>query len=702
MGKDDFVWIIGSLCQILRVPFDAHLVEQAFPPPHDQANLLAALPVLGLRVGASEGRPGERTPMPCVAWQRATQQATSIPAVVIKADAARVLFFAPGSAEPVTLSATEYADRFEPGVLLVAREAPPDDAVDADGAGAARNFGFRWFVPELLRHRGIWQQVLLASLAIQVVGLATPLFTQVIIDKVVVHQTYSTLWVVAAALSIFLIFSAAMGWMRQYLVLHTGNRIDAVLGQAVFRHLLRLPMPYFEHRPTGVLVARLQGIEHIRQFLAGAAVTLLLDCPFLLIFVAVMLWYSWQLTLIALVAMLLITILSFAVTPAFRSRLDHQFLKGARNQAFVTEYLAGMQTVKSLQMEPVLEARYGDYLAQYLAAGFATRQLANSYNITSNALEQAMTLAILIGGALLVIDGSLVAQAGGTPFNIGMLVAFQMFASRMSQPLLRLAGLWQEFQQAAISVKRLGDVMDAPTESYNLAPRRAAAESGPGRVEFSGVAFRYSGERQWLYRGLNLVFRAGEVSVITGPSGCGKSTIAKLMQAFYPPVDGSILIDGVDIRNLGANELRAVFGVVPQETTLFSGTVYDNLALANPNAVFEDIVSACRQAEIHADIEALPQGYQTRLGEQGVGLSGGQRQRIAIARALLKQPRVLIFDEATSNLDQAAGELFAHTVNRLKGRVTVIFIAHVLPPGLEVDQVLRLPVVLPAEDDHGR
>ena len=711
--KDDFVWLLGSLCQVLRLPFEARLAEQAFPPPYERARLLLAIAELGMRVGEAAGYPGSSTPMPCVALLRlqpgaepaaadgaqadaaatdAERVATSflVPVLIFKAEAGRILYFAPRSNQPAVVTPEEFTQRFEPGHLLVARDAATAADTDAEGLALPRKpFGFGWFVPELMKHKGIWRQVLVASLAIQLVGLATPLFTQVIIDKVVVHHTQSTLWAVGVALAMFMLFSAVMTWLRQYLVLHTGNRIDAVLGQNVFRHLLRLPLPYFEHRPTGTLVARLQGIENIRQFVAGAAVTLLLDCPFLLIFLAVMFWYSWQLTLIALVAMLLIAGLSLAVTPVFRRRLDLQFIQGARSQAFVTEYVSGMQTVKSLQMEPVLEDRYGDYLANYLSASFATRQLANTYGTAANALEQAMTLAILVAGALLVMDAANTAQAGGATFTIGMLVAFQMFASRMSQPMLRLVGLWQEFQQASISVKRLGDVMDMPAENYSLAPQRADSSEKRGRIEVVGLAFRYSNEHPWLYRDLDLDFAPGELSVITGPSGCGKSTLAKLMQGFYPPGDGRILIDGSDTRHMSANELRSVFGVVPQETTLFSGSVYDNLLLANPNASFEEIAFACRQAEIHDVIEQLPQGYQTPLGERGVGLSGGQRQRISIARALLKRPRVLIFDEATSSLDQETAEQFARTVNQLSGKVTIVFIAHALPRGLEVGRVYR-------------
>src|SRR6185503_10949140 len=277
-----------------------------------------------------------------------------------------------------------------------------------------------------------------------------------VIDKVVVHQTTHTLVVIAAALAMFLVFNAGMSWLRQYLVLHTGNRVDAVLGSEVFRHLLRLPMPYFEHRPTGVLIARVRAVETVREFMSGAAVSLVLDFPFLLVFTAVMFFYSWQLALIALAALALVSVLSIAVTPLLRARLNRQFLLGARNQAFLTEHVAGIETVKSLQMEPRLESRYDEMLAAYLASGFDARQVSNTYNVTANALEQAMTLAILCVGALLVMrnDG----------FTIGMLVAFQMFASRLSQPMLRLAGLWQEFQQAAIAVKRLGDIMDAPAE----------------------------------------------------------------------------------------------------------------------------------------------------------------------------------------------------------------------------------------------
>jgi subfamily B ATP-binding cassette protein HlyB/CyaB len=709
------LWALGSLCQLYRIPFSPELLQQEFPPPYSRTTLLSAAKALDFKI--AEKTVGVKDlatlTLPCLAFIRQTLPSVPLaaaapglpaglespasvqneisqlkPALLAKIADGQLVYFEPGNHTPQTIPAAEFGSRFEPEVMLFVRSSA--QAADDDMAVTRQPFGFKWFIPELLKHKRIWRDVLTASLAIQLVALATPLFTQVVIDKVVVHHTQSTLWVVGIALAMFMVFSAVMGWMRQYLVLHTGNRVDAVLGQTVFRHLFRLPMPYFEQRQTGILVARLHGVEQIREFVSGAAVTLLLDCPFLVIFLGVMFWYSWQLTLVALTIMLLIIGLSLAVTPIFRAKLNKQFLLGAKNQAFVTEYVSGMATVKSLQMEPVLEQRYGDQIAEYLAAGFETKQLANTYNTIANALEQTMTLAILVIGALLVMDGANNAATGSTPFSIGMLVAFQMFASRMSQPMLRLVGLWQQFQQANISVKRLGDVMDMPTEPYALLPQRAGdATEVAGRVEFQSVSFRYSEKHPWLYRNLNLTIKPGQLTVLMGPSGCGKSTLAKLLLGFYPASDGRIMIDGQDLRYLSANELRANFGVVPQETTLFSGTVYENLQMASSTADFKQIAEACRMAEIHDVIEGLPQGYQTPLGEHGVGLSGGQRQRIAIARALLKNPKVLVFDEATSNLDPQTAEHFAQTINQLKGKVTMLFIAHMLPRGLQVDEVIQ-------------
>jgi subfamily B ATP-binding cassette protein HlyB/CyaB len=681
LARDDFFWGIGAACRLHGVAVDETLLAQQSPPPHSLASLHQALAALGLKVGFGQAPRA----LPCLALLRAPEGDGHSLALVFKVSPEGVTLLERGADAPRDFTAAEFDERFAGAVLQFARA---EAAVpDPDGV-QTRPFGFRWFVPELLKHKSIWRDVLWASLALQLVGLSTPLFTQVVIDKVVVHHTQNTLWVVGIALALFMVFSAVMTWMRQYLVLHTGNRVDAVLGQAVFRHLVRLPMPYFEHRQTGVLVARLHGVEQVREFVSGAAVTLLLDCPFLFVFVGVMFWYSWQLTLIALAILLAIVALSLAVSPLFRERLNHQFRVGARNTAFVTEYVSGMATVKSLQMEPVLENRYGEQLAQYLAAGFDTRQLSNTYNTLANALEQVMTLAILVIGALLVMDSSARAAAGASTFTIGMLVAFQMFAGRLSQPMMRLAGTWQQFQQAAVSIRRLGDVMDMPAEPHSLAPRRAA-DGKAGRIEFQSVSFRYSEHHPWLYRNLNLAIKPGQLTVLVGRSGCGKSTLAKLLLGFYAPQDGRILVDGQDIAHMGANELRANFGVVPQETTLFSGSVLENLQLASPHASFDEIVEACRMAEIHDVIEALPQGYQTPLGEHGVGLSGGQRQRIAIARALLKRPKVLIFDEATSNLDQHTSEALAQTVNQLKGKVTMLFIAHNLPRGLQVDEALR-------------
>jgi subfamily B ATP-binding cassette protein HlyB/CyaB len=368
------------------------------------------------------------------------------------------------------------------------------------------------------------------------------------------------------------------------------------------------------------------------------------------------------------------------VAPLFRIRLNEQFMLGARNQAFTTEYVSGLETVKSLQMEPQLNARYSDYLAEYLRCGFNVRQIGNTYNVISNGLEQMMTLLILIVGAYTVMNNN--------DFSIGMLIAFQMYASKVSQPMLRLVGLWQQFQQANMSVQRLGDIMNAPMEPYSVLPSRM--REGKGQIDIEALSFRYAEDRPFLYQNFNLKVTPGKVVAIMGPSGSGKSTLTKLLQGFYQPASGTIKIDGNDIRYLSANELRHYFGVVPQETVLFSGTIYDNLLMANPHATFDQIVHFCKMAEIHSAIEALPQGYQTEIGERGVGLSGGQKQRMAIARALIKQPKILVFDEATSSLDSNTAEHFAATINQLKGKVSMLFITHAMPRNLLVDEVVRI------------
>ena len=703
LTRAEFVRLVAGLCRLQRIAFEPELLLQHFPPDADGrygwAMLFDALDRLGLayeEVALGQAASAADLPFPLLAVPLAPADADAdpdadpdaaaavSPLLLLRAEADAVRCLASG-AEPPELPHLEALDslraRCQPTAWAFRAKAEPLRDIDGQTQDEDRRpFGFRWFIPELLRHRQVWRDILGASLALQLVGLVTPLFTQVVIDKVVVHQTQSTLIAVGIGLALAVLFSAAFGWVRQYLVLHTGNRIDAVLGSRVFGHLLRLPLPYFAQRPTGTLVARLHGVETIREFVSGAAVTLILDLPFMVILLGVMFWYSWQLSLIVLGLLALLALLSLAVTPVFRTRLNQQFLLGARNQAFVTEYVAAMETVKSLQLEAQLERRYGGFLASYLAAGFDTRQAANSYHTVANALEQMQSLAVLVVGALLVMQNQ--------GFTIGMLVAFQMFAGRLSQPMLRLVGLYQEFQQASIAVQRLGDLMDAPAEPHALQPSRTQTQQG--RIELQGVSFRYSEQHPWLYRGLDLAFRPGRTTLIAGPSGCGKSTLAKLLLGFYRPQDGRILQDGRDITHFAANELRQTYGVVPQETVLFAGTVIENLQLANPHAGFDEIVAACRMAEIHDSIEALPAGYRTELGEHGVGLSGGQKQRIAIARALLKRPKVLVFDEATANLDHETAEHFAKTINQLKGKVTILFIAHQVPPGLQVDEVVTL------------
>ena len=695
INQSAFFWALQGLCALHRKPFSIDLAQQQFAAPYTTDSFAIAAQKLGFDSFSKSCKTShfQKESFPLIVWcqkpdpnQVENEQLNTVsPALVLQADANYVLVVESTDAAPQTISLVEFQQRY---IGHVTRITPVVDvAADPDSdliLNSQRRFGFSWFVPELLKHKKLWQEILLASLVIQLIALATPLFTQAIIDKVVVHHTQSTLIVIAVGMAVFMLFSAGLSWLRQYLVLHTENRVDAVLGSSVFDRLFKLPPMYFQHRPTGVIAARLHGVETIREFIASAAVTLVLDLPFLLIFVAIMFYYSVTLTLIVLAILAVIVTLSIVVAPLFQQRLQQQFQLGARNQAFLTEYIVGLETVKSLQLEPQLNSKYSGFLASYLQAGFATKQLANTYNTVANLLEQVMTLLILAIGAYTVMHD--------TAFTIGMLVAFQMFSGRLSQPMLRLVGLWQQFQQASLSIDRLGDLMNAPTEPYSVIPAREAQQTGKsvGRVEIDTLSFKYAEHLPVVYDNLSLTIESGQTVAIMGPSGCGKSNLAKLLQGFYQPSAGRIVIDGVDIRYLSANELRRHFGVVPQETTLFSGTIYDNLQLASPNATFEQITAACKMAEIHQTIEALPQGYQTEIGERGAGLSGGQKQRIAIARALLKRPSILVFDEATSALDTSTAEHFAQTINTLRGKVTMLFITHGLPKGLHVDAVYRL------------
>jgi subfamily B ATP-binding cassette protein HlyB/CyaB len=680
IGRENFVWALGSLCRLYRIAFDRDLLLQQFPAPHTLAALQRAAHSFGFGAEAVGAARAELNALdaPCLLLRE------DGPALVIATEGENAVTLEPSGAQHRTPRTALLASVRRAGIIRFSPPTARDDALTPEPR--AGRFGFRWFAPELLRYAPVWREVMLASAAIQLLGLGVPLLTQVVVDKVVVHQTLNTLLVIGLALAVALVFGAIMSWARQYLVLHTGNRVDAVLGMRVFEHLMQLPPRYFERRPTGTLVARLQGVETIREFVSGAAITLVLDFPFLLAYLALLFWYSGQLTLVTLGILAAIVAMSLAVAPLIRSRLDRQFLLGARNQAFLTEYLAGIETVKSLQMEPQLRRRYSEQLGSYLEAGFRTRTLSNAYGVLANALEQLLVVLVLCLGAWMVMQND--------GFTIGMLVAFQMITGRMTQPVMRMVGLWQELQQASIAVRRLGDIMNAPAEPNSTIP--GGARDAEAEIEIESLGFRYADNTPFLYRGLNARMRKGSCVALMGPSGCGKSTLARLMQGFHVPTEGAVRIGGRDIRNLPANELRAYFGVVPQETVLFSGTVYENLILGGIDAEFDDVVQACRLAEIHQVIERLPQGYQTLIGEHGSGLSVGQKQRLAVARALLRRAPILLFDEATASLDAETAEQLARTISALRGKVTVVFIAHQLPRGLVVDDTVALAGALEA------
>ena len=632
-----------------------------------EGDLIRAAKHLGLKAGQVKGDWNELPTLPLPALAQRTDGRF---VVLAKAEADKVLIQDPQAGRPLILTREKFEADWSGTLLLFTKRSQkrPQDLT----------FDFTWFIPSLVRHRWLLGEVLIASLFLQLFALLTPLFTQVVIDKVLVHKGFTTLHVLAIGMAGLALFDALLGGLRTYLFSHTTNRIDVALGAQLFRHVLALPLAYFEARRVGDTVARVRELEQIRQFLTGHAVTVVLDVLFTAVFLGVMWFYSPWLTLIVLGSLPLYAALSLVITPIIRARLNEKFTRGAENQAFLVEAVTGIQTVKALALEPPLQRRWDGQLADYVHASFRATSLMTVTGQVAGLIQKLTVIAILWAGAYLVIDGTL---------SIGQLIAFNMLSGQVTGPLLRIVNLWQEFQQVGVSMQRLGDVLNSkPEPSYN--PSRTTLPSVKGLVVFDDVTFRYRPDGNEVLRKLSFAIQPGQVVGIVGRSGSGKSTIAKLIQRLYVPERGRVVVDGVDLAQVDPAWLRRQVGVVLQENFLFNRSVRDNIAQADPGLSMERVIQAATLAGAHEFILELPEGYDTIVGEQGCSLSGGQRQRIAIARTLVANPRILIFDEATSALDYESEAVIQRNMAQICQGRTVVIIAHRLSTVRSAQRIL--------------
>ncbi|MDH2379896.1 type I secretion system permease/ATPase [Bradyrhizobium sp. CER78] len=561
-------------------------------------------------------------------------------------------------------------------IILMTRRAALTDT--------SRRFDISWFVGAVHKYRRLLSEVLVASFFLQIFALVSPLFFQVVIDKVLVHRGMSTLDVLVTGLVVLTVLETVLGTLRVHLFAHTTNRIDVELGARLFHHLMALPIAYFQTRRVGDSVARVRELENIRQFLTSSALTLVIDLVFTFVFVAVMFYYAPSLTFIVLASFPFYIGISACAAPLFRRRLDEKFDRGSENQAFLVESVAGVETLKAMAVEPQMQRRWEEQLAAYVAASFRVLSLNNTASQSVQMINKLVAAATLYFGARLVVDGAL---------TVGELVAFNMLATRVSMPVLRLAQLWQDFHQARLSIDRLGDILNTIPEPGS-GPGRAALPEIRGHVTFEHATFRYRIDGPEVLHDVSFSVDPGQVVGIVGSSGSGKSTITKLIQRLYVPESGRVLVDGVDLAMVDLAWLRRQIGVVLQENVLFNRSIRDNIALADPAMPIERIIAAASLAGAHDFILELPEGYDTVVGERGSSLSGGQRQRIAIARALVTDPRILIFDEATSALDYESERAIQQNMKRISAGRTVFVIAHRLSTVRHANRIISV--------EHGR
>jgi ATP-binding cassette, subfamily B, bacterial HlyB/CyaB len=598
-------------------------------------------------------------PLPALAVMKTFDDTLKL-VILAQCDGKRVLFqdvAGTSTTRPTVESVEVFESQWTGELILISSH--------ASLAGALAKFDFTWFIPSFVKYRKLLGEVLFISFMLQLFGLVSPLFFQVVMDKVLVHKGMTTLDVLVIGLVVVVIFESVLNALRAYVFSHTTSRIDVELGARLFRHLVQLPLAYFQSRRVGDSVARVRELENIRSFLTGNALTVLLDVVFSVVFIAVMFLYSVPLTLIVLVSLPLYFSLSLAVVPILRQRLDVKFARGAENQSMLVETVTGIQTVKATALEPAFAKRWDNQLAAYVAASFKTQNLASVAHEGVNLIGKLVNAGTLWYGAQLVMNNEL---------TVGQFVAFNMFAGRVSQPIMRMAQLWTDFQQTGISVARLGDILNTRTE----VPPTNAAQLPPvkGRITLDNITFRYRPESAPVLNNVSLDIRPGEIIGIVGRSGSGKSTLTKLVQRLYTPEGGRMLVDGIDISLIDAAQLRRQVGVVLQENLLFNRSVRENIAITDPAAPIEAIIHAAQLAGAHEFISELTEGYDTMVGEQGSSLSGGQKQRIAIARALFTNPRVLIFDEATSALDYESEAIIQRNMAHICKSRTVLIIAH--------------------------
>ncbi len=579
----------------------------------------------------------------------------------------RILIHRPGEQPAIVSSSTLFAIWTGELIFFTSK---------ATYAGELARFDFTWFIPAVIKYRKLLGEVLLISFVLQIIGLVTPMFFQVVMDKVLVNHAMKTLNVIAVGLVCATVFEAALMGIRTYVFSRTSSKIDVELGAKLFRHLLSLPVSYFQARRVGDSVARVRELENIRSFLTSNAMTLLLDILFSFVYLGVMLWYSPILTLIVACSIPLYAVISLVFTPILRARLNEKFNRSAENQSFLVETIGGIDTIKALAVEPRWQQKWDKQLAGYVSAGLSATNVAMVANGSVTFVSKLVTASIMWFGASLVVDGKL---------TVGELVAFNMLSGQVASPILRLAQLWNDFQQIGISMSRLGDILNFQTE---VVAQKTRMPRMAGAIEFDQVSFRYRPETADVIRGVSIKISPGEVIGIVGRSGSGKSTLTKLVQRLYVPDRGRVLIDGQDIAIVDTASLRHQIGVVLQENVLFARSIRDNIALSNPALPIETIVAAAKLAGAHEFICELPEGYDTLVGEHGTGLSGGQRQRIAIARALITNPRILIFDEATSALDYESEKIIQDNMKAIAEGRTVIIIAHRLSAVRDANRIV--------------